>query len=111
MIAHYPDTLTTLTANELLVKFPDFENGIIKLLGGESQSLTRAERNTTAKLLAPLGGGSDGGEGTPQVSDLEYIPATANDVYPDNTVTLAGMCCPDTHAGVRFICVARGRVP
>ncbi|KAG3150381.1 hypothetical protein PC128_g23195 [Phytophthora cactorum] len=51
VINHYPTTKTHLAASANLVKFPDFENGIVKVLAGKERSLTRAERSAAAKLL------------------------------------------------------------
>ncbi|KAG6947921.1 hypothetical protein JG687_00015789, partial [Phytophthora cactorum] len=51
VINHYPTTKTHLAASATLVKFPDFESGIVKVLAGKERSLTRAERSAAAKLL------------------------------------------------------------
>ncbi|KAG3120262.1 hypothetical protein PI124_g397 [Phytophthora idaei] len=53
VINHYPTTKTHLAASATLVKFPDFENGIVKVIAGKERSLTRAERSAVAKLCRP----------------------------------------------------------
>ncbi|KAE9222005.1 hypothetical protein PF002_g15411 [Phytophthora fragariae] len=40
VMKHYPITKAQLAATSTLVKFPDFENGIVKLLAGKRRSLT-----------------------------------------------------------------------
>lgn len=80
------------------MKFPDFENGLVKLLGGEHASLTRAERNPVTKLMRPPS--LEGTSGTEEEetksfaavalskeapkkaerAELGWIPPTSNDV-------------------------------
>ncbi|KAE8979512.1 hypothetical protein PF011_g22819 [Phytophthora fragariae] len=50
VMMHYPTTKSQLAVTVTLVKFPDFENGIVKLLAGKWRSLTRGDRLSVAKL-------------------------------------------------------------
>ncbi|ETL77627.1 hypothetical protein L917_21431, partial [Phytophthora nicotianae] len=49
-IKHYPGTDLYLSPTASLVKFPDFENGIVKLMAGKENTLTRGERAAVVKL-------------------------------------------------------------
>ncbi|OWZ15616.1 hypothetical protein PHMEG_00010711 [Phytophthora megakarya] len=51
VIKHYPSTAEQLYPIASLVKFPDFENGVIKLLVGKAANLSRQERTAMAKML------------------------------------------------------------
>ncbi|GMF12480.1 unnamed protein product [Phytophthora lilii] len=51
VMKHYPETEAQLATTSSLVKFPEFENGIVKVLASKEQSLTRAERTAVSKLL------------------------------------------------------------
>ncbi|KAE9181133.1 hypothetical protein PF005_g22991, partial [Phytophthora fragariae] len=99
VMKHYPTTKAQLAATSTLVKFPDFENGIVKLLAGKPRSLSRGERLAVAKLLQ-----SDGAtaldepeppatkkrsfaeaaladeSAAPEQVDLRWVPPTSNDV-------------------------------
>ncbi|ETP42339.1 hypothetical protein F442_10751 [Phytophthora nicotianae P10297] len=50
VIKHYPGTDLCLSPTASLVKFPDFENGIVKLMAGKENTLTRGERAAVVKL-------------------------------------------------------------
>ncbi|POM78888.1 Hypothetical protein PHPALM_3534 [Phytophthora palmivora] len=101
VITHYPEMGSTLSTTSSLVKFPDFENGVVKVLVGREQSLSRGERAAVGKLLRPIDpiehGTVDGGnenESKRYFADmalhkhtapirrvgLSWVPPTLNDV-------------------------------
>ncbi|KAJ0390251.1 hypothetical protein P43SY_010766 [Pythium insidiosum] len=101
VVEHYPTTGKYLQPTAAVVKFPDFENGVVKILNDDMRHLTRQERAAVAKLLEPAVttdsaassatekpresfadaalSRSKTREATPRV-DLQWIPATSNDV-------------------------------
>ncbi|ETO68268.1 hypothetical protein F444_14870 [Phytophthora nicotianae P1976] len=50
VIKHYPGTDLYLSPTASLVKFPDFENGIVKLMAGKENTLMSGERAAVVKL-------------------------------------------------------------
>lgn len=103
VIKHFPDTAAWLSPTASLVKFPGFENGVVKLLSGKQSKLSRTERAAVAKLLLPTD--SDPGLQTekrpfaeaalsndkpaPSRGDLKWIPPTSNDV--ERLISRAGI--------------------
>ncbi|KAG3143963.1 hypothetical protein PC128_g24490 [Phytophthora cactorum] len=55
MVKHYPSTSTQLSATSGQVKFPDFENGAVKLLAGKVRTLSRTEKAAVPSSWAVLG--------------------------------------------------------
>ncbi|KAG3091497.1 hypothetical protein PI125_g17403 [Phytophthora idaei] len=51
VVKHYLSTNTQLSVTTGLVKFPDFENGVVKVLTGKVRALTRTDKAAVAKLL------------------------------------------------------------
>ncbi|OWZ04619.1 hypothetical protein PHMEG_00023447 [Phytophthora megakarya] len=54
VIKHFPGTTACLSPTASLVKFPHFENAVVKLLSGKQSKLSRSERAAVAKLLLPM---------------------------------------------------------
>ncbi|GMF11141.1 unnamed protein product [Phytophthora lilii] len=102
VMKHYPGTEAQLATTASLVKFLEFENGIVKVLASKERSLTRAERTAVSKLLksgtspseevrqeTPIpkkrsfaeAALAEENETAPQNQvDLRWIPPTSNDV-------------------------------
>ncbi|ETI34443.1 hypothetical protein F443_19096 [Phytophthora nicotianae P1569] len=99
VIKHYPGTDLYLSPTASLVKFPDFENGIVKLMAGKENTLTRGERAAVVKLQQTTDTvatnlqeeGGDGHQSFAEVAlsqeevtssreDLKWIPPTSIDV-------------------------------
>ncbi|KAG3133954.1 hypothetical protein PI126_g18918 [Phytophthora idaei] len=96
---HYPSTSTQLLATSRLVKSPDFENGVVKVLARKVRALTRTEKSAVAKLLGSTESyevveDADGsptkrysaeaalseGEPAASVANMKWVPPTSNDV-------------------------------
>ncbi|ETP37440.1 hypothetical protein F442_14753 [Phytophthora nicotianae P10297] len=99
VIKHYPGTELYLSPTASLVKFPDFENGVVKLMAGKENTLTRGERAAVVKLLHTSETvatelqeeGEDAHQSFAEVAlsqeevtssreNLKWIPPTSNDV-------------------------------
>ncbi|KAF4139214.1 hypothetical protein GN958_ATG03815 [Phytophthora infestans] len=99
VIKHYPGTELYLSPTASLAKIPDFENGVVKLMAGRENILTRGERAAVVKLLqtsdtlatVPQEEGEDVHQSFAEVAlsqeevtsskeDLKWIPPTSNDV-------------------------------
>ncbi|OWZ13971.1 hypothetical protein PHMEG_00012618 [Phytophthora megakarya] len=94
VIKHFPGTAAGLSPTASLVKFPDFENGVVKLLPGKQSKLSRSERVAVAKLLLPTDcepkiqtkkrsfaeTALANDKPAPSSEDLKWIPPTSNDV-------------------------------
>ncbi|RAW21327.1 hypothetical protein PC110_g22231 [Phytophthora cactorum] len=99
VVKHYPSTSTQLSATSGLVKFPDFENGVVKVLAGKVQALTRTEKVAVAKLLGSTepSEAEEDADGSPKkryfaeaalseeapttsVANLKWVPPAWNDV-------------------------------
>ncbi|OWZ06336.1 hypothetical protein PHMEG_00021418 [Phytophthora megakarya] len=94
VIKHFPGTAAYLSPTASLVKFPDFENGVVTLLSGKQSKLSRSERVAVAKLLLPTDcepsiqtkkrsfaeNALANDNPAPSSEDLKWIPPTSNDV-------------------------------
>ncbi|KAE9341381.1 hypothetical protein PF008_g10647 [Phytophthora fragariae] len=101
VLEHYPETSRYLAPDAAVVKYPAFENGIVKVQNKDSR-LSRQERAALARLLRPTtaptvaapepsresfadaalnrGAGRNGTRSDQPPVDLSWIPATSNDV-------------------------------
>ncbi|KAF4132753.1 hypothetical protein GN958_ATG18051 [Phytophthora infestans] len=99
VVKHYPGTELYLSPTASLVKFPDFENEVVKLMAGRENILTGGEQAAVVILLqtsdtvatGPQEEGEDAHQSfaeaslsqeevTPSREDLTWIPPTSNDV-------------------------------
>ncbi|KAE9036222.1 hypothetical protein PR001_g8930 [Phytophthora rubi] len=101
VLENYPETSRYLAPDAAVVKYPAFENGIVKELNKDIR-LSRQERTALARLLRPTkaptvaapepsresfadaalnrGAGRNGTRSDQPPVDLSWVPATSNDV-------------------------------
>ncbi|KAG2799228.1 hypothetical protein PC119_g22077 [Phytophthora cactorum] len=99
VVKHYLPTDTQLSVTSELEKFPDFENGVVKVLAGKVRALTRTDKAAVVKLLGSTNPSKaeEDADGSPKkrsfaeaalskeapttsVAQLKSVPPTSNDI-------------------------------
>ncbi|KAG6949983.1 hypothetical protein JG687_00014514, partial [Phytophthora cactorum] len=99
VVKHYLPTDTQLSVTSELVKFPEFENGVVKVLAGKVRALTRTDKAAVVKLLGSTNPSKaeEDADGSPKkrsfaeaalskeapttsVAHLKSVPPTSNDI-------------------------------
>jgi len=100
VIARFPDAVHKVGKSAPIVKYPDFENGVVKILQHKENELSVAESDAVGKLLKPVVHEVEAIPNVVEMDDPDDIEATLKNVKRrrDNMSTAS------SYINLEFIC-------